>query len=110
MTCTNFGPGQGLPGWTQPTLESKPSPVGIDTSTRRVEPQFKATGTGIEGQVIETSGAQSKAFVVLMNEQYWSAGGRMNIPTSEPESRVNAACTTRLQHKPLGSLSQIPSP
>ena len=110
MTRTNFGPGQGLPGWTQPTIKSEPSPVGIDTSTRGVEPQFKATGTGIKGQVIETSGAQSKVFVVLMNEQYWSAGGKMNIRTSEPESRMDAACTTRLLYKPLRSLSQILSP
>ena len=44
MTHTNFGPGQGLFGYTQPTLESEPSPVGIDMSTRRVEPQFKAMG------------------------------------------------------------------
>ena len=36
MTRTNFGSGQGLRGWTQPTLGSKPSLVGITTpSTRR---------------------------------------------------------------------------
>ena len=52
MTRTNFGPGQGLPRWTQPTLGSKPSPVGIDTSTRRVEPQFKATGTGLRVRLL----------------------------------------------------------
>ena len=44
MTRINFGPGQCLSGWTQPTVGSEPSPVGIEISTRRIEPQFKAMG------------------------------------------------------------------
>ena len=40
-----FGLGQGLPGWTWPTLESDFF-IGIATSTKRVKPQSKATGTG----------------------------------------------------------------
>ena len=51
-------------GWTQRTLGSELL-VGIDTSTRRVELQSKATGIGFSWSA---SDAQSKA-TVLADEQ-----------------------------------------
>ena len=35
MTFTNFGPGQGLSGWTRPTLGNESSPVRIITPLTR---------------------------------------------------------------------------
>ena len=60
MTRTNFGPGQGLSGWTRLTLRSESSPVGIDMSTRRVEPQFKATGTGLRVRLLRPQAHSGK--------------------------------------------------
>ena len=60
ISCTDFGVGQSLPGWAERTLESKPSPAGINTLTRSVEPQSKATSTGYWSSA---SDAQSKTTV-----------------------------------------------
>ena len=108
MTCTNFGPGRGLPGWTRPTLGSKPSPVRIDTSTRRVELQFKATGTGSRVRLLKPWAHSRRLPLFLWMNNIGVPTRRINILTSKAESRVDAACTTRLQRKPLGPPLQIP--
>ena len=58
-------------GWTRHNLGSKLSDETYDQKSRA---SIQGNEYRFKGQVIETSDAQSKASVVFMNEQYWSAG------------------------------------
>ena len=53
---------------------SKPSLVGIDTLTKRVEPQSKVMGTGSWWSASDT---QSKTTIVLTDEQFWNTDGQL---------------------------------
>ena len=91
---TNFAPGSGFPEWTQPTLRSKLSDGTYDQKGRA---SIQSNEYRFKGQAIETLGIQSKASVVLMNEQYRSDGKKDDH--SYLQGRVLGKC--RIHHQAL---------
>ena len=70
-------------------LSSLPSPVGLDTLTWRVAPQSKATAPVFDGQVIETSDAQSKGSVQPPVKKEGKGWEKMGAPAGDLDGLMN---------------------